>query len=135
MSVRLMIRRFIASFFYLAEPDLGVEEPRSLKITVDPGDTIHGPSAGEIAQHVSHLASLRPLLRINVARVVLRWTLFATRARPIACERRAQPRYQTIVTAFDWKSQLFSKEWANFRRLTIFVGGLEHDSVPPAYAG
>jgi hypothetical protein len=109
-------------------------EKRTREIVADLGGAIPGSSAGEMAQHVPHLASLRPLLRKNVARFILRWTLFATRAQTIACGRRTQPRYQTIVTAFDWNSQLLRKEWAGFRRLTIFVGGFEHDSVPPAYA-
>jgi hypothetical protein len=109
-------------------------EKRTREIVVDLGGTIPGSSVGEMAQHVSHLASLRPLLRKNVAHLILRWTLFATRAPTIACGRRTQPRHQTIVTAFDWDSQLLSKEWTDFRRLTIFVGGLEHDSAAPAYA-
>jgi hypothetical protein len=54
-------------------------ENRTREIVADLGGTIPGPSAGEMAQHASHLASLRPLLRKNVAHLILRSTLVATR--------------------------------------------------------
>ena len=48
-----------------------------------------------------------------------------------------KPRHQTIVTAHDWNSRLLSKKQVDFRRLTVFVGGLALDSagtVAPADA-
>jgi hypothetical protein len=48
-----------------------------------------------------------------------------------------KPRHQTIVSAHDWNSRLLSKKQVDFRRLTVFVGGLALDSagtVAPADA-
>jgi len=48
-----------------------------------------------------------------------------------------KPRHQTIVSANDWNSRLLSKKQVDFRRLTVFVGGIALDSagaVAPADA-
>ena len=48
-----------------------------------------------------------------------------------------KPRHQTIVSAHDWNSRLLSKKQVDFRRLTVFVGGIALDSagaVAPADA-
>jgi hypothetical protein len=49
-------------------------EKRAREIIIDLGGTIPGSSTEEMAQHLLHLASLRPLLRKNAAHLILRWT-------------------------------------------------------------